>query len=70
MHYNNAIVVFHFLVAKGKVKKGKREPLFCLAPLQWLSSQQTGASWITFQILSPSQRSPDAMLTTVKSILN
>lgn len=45
---------------KGQ-KKEKITTLFILAPLQWVNSQQTGASWIILQISSPSQRSPEAM---------
>ena len=42
---------------------------FILAPLQWVSSQQTGASRIFFQIFSPSQRSPEAVQQQLNQFL-
>lgn len=55
MHYNTALVVFHFLVAQGKVKKGKTNHSFVL-----LLSSDLAVS-IIFQTLSALQRSPEAM---------
>lgn len=60
---------FYCLVVKEKVKKGKNNDSLVLVSLQWVSSQQTGASWIIFYIFSLSQRSPEAMQQQLNQFL-